>query len=130
MSDDASLIAATLAGDTAAFGRLVGLYQDRLYNSLVRVLGSAEDAADIVQDAFVQAYTKLDTFRGSSAFYTWLYRIAFNLAMSHARRGHKAASLDGMKTLVGDEPMDGQPTAEAGVISRSGPSWCTRRSRS
>ena len=116
MSDDASLIAATLAGDTAAFGRLVGVYQDRLYNSLLRVLGSAEDAADIVQDAFVQAYTKLDTFRGSSAFYTWLYRIAFNLAMSHARREHKAASLDGMKSLVGDEPMDGQPTAEANVL--------------
>ena len=116
MSDDASLIAATLAGDTAAFGQLVAAYQDRLFNSLLRVLGSAEDAADIVQDAFVQAFTKLDTFRGSSAFYTWLYRIAFNLAMSHARRGHKTTSLDGMKSLVGDEPMDGQPTAEAGAI--------------
>jgi RNA polymerase sigma-70 factor, ECF subfamily len=118
LSDDASLIAATLAGDTAAFGQLVGLYQDRLYNSLLRVLGSAEDAADIVQDAFVQAYTKLDTFRGSSAFYTWLYRIAFNLAMSHARRGHKTASLDGIKALVGEEPMDGQPTAEASVLEQ------------
>jgi len=116
LSDDASLIAATLAGDSAAFGQLVGEYQDRLYNSLLRVLGSAEDAADIVQDAFVQAYTKLDTFRGTSAFYTWLYRIAFNLAMSHARKGHKATSLDGMKALAGDEPMDGQPTAETGVL--------------
>ena len=87
MSDDAPLIAATLAGDSAAFGQLVGLYQDRLYNSLLRVVGSAEDARDIVQDAFVQAFLKLDTFRGSSAFYTWLYRIAFNLAMSHAREG-------------------------------------------
>lgn len=118
MSDDASLIAATLAGDNAAFGRLVGLYQDRLYNSLVRVLGSADDAADIVQDAFVQAYTKLNTFRGTSAFYTWLYRIAFNLAMSHARREHKTASLDGIKSLVGDEPMDGQPSAEQGVLEQ------------
>jgi RNA polymerase sigma-70 factor, ECF subfamily len=118
LSDDASLIAATLAGDTAAFGRLVGLYQDQLFNSLLRVLGSAEDAADIVQDAFVQAYTKLETFRGSSAFYTWLYRIAFNLAMSHARRQHKSASLDGLKAMVGDEPMDGRPTAEAGLLEQ------------
>ena len=47
----------------------------------------------------MQAFVKLDTFRGSSAFYTWLYRIAFNLAMSHARRAHKTASLDGMKAL-------------------------------
>jgi len=116
LSDDASLIAATLAGDKAAFGRLVGLYQDRLYNSLLRVLGSAEDAADTVQDAFVQAYLKLETFRGSSAFYTWLYRIAFNLAMSHARRERKAASLDAMKSLVGSEPVDGQPPPDAGLL--------------
>ena len=118
MSDDASLIAATLAGDSAAFGRLVATYQDRLYNSLLRVLGSSEDAADIVQDAFVQAFTKLNTFRGTSAFYTWLYRIAFNLAMSHARRGRKTASLDGMKSDVGEEPMDGRPTAEADVMQQ------------
>ena len=116
MSDDAPLIAATLAGDTAAFGRLVEQYQDRLYNSLLRVLGSAEDARDIVQDAFVQAFVKLDTFRGSSAFYTWLYRIAFNLAMSHARRGHKMTSLDGVKDDCGSEPVDGQPTPEADLL--------------
>jgi RNA polymerase sigma-70 factor, ECF subfamily len=118
VSDDASLIAATLAGDSAAFGRLVAAYQDRLYNSLLRVLGSSEDAADIVQDAFVQAFTKLDTFRGTSAFYTWLYRIAFNLAMSHARRGRKTSSLDGMRLAVGEEPMDGRPTAEADVMQQ------------
>ncbi len=118
MSDDASLIAATLAGDSSAFGRLVQLYQDRLYNSLLRVLGSADDAADIVQDAFVQAYTKLESFRGGSAFYTWLYRIAFNLAMSHMRRQHKESSLDLMKSLLGSEPTDGQPTAETGVIQQ------------
>ena len=118
MSDDASLIAATLAGDTAAFGRLVQQYQDRLYNSLLRVLGSADDAADIAQDAFVQAYVKLDSFRGGSAFYTWLYRIAFNLAMSQRRRQHNAASLDQMKSLIGSEPMDGQPTADAGVLAQ------------
>jgi RNA polymerase sigma-70 factor (ECF subfamily) len=118
LSDDAPLIAATLAGDTAAFGRLVGLYQDRLYNSLLRVVGSADDAGDIVQDAFVQAYVKLDTFRGSSAFYTWLYRIAFNLAMSHARRERKVVSLDGMKDSWGSEPLDGQPTPEMNIERR------------
>jgi RNA polymerase sigma-70 factor (ECF subfamily) len=105
-----------LAGDTTAFGRLVLVYQDRLYNSLLRVLGSAEDASDTVQDAFVQAYLKLDTFRGSSAFYTWLYRIAFNLAMSHARRERKTASLDGMKMTAGSEPVDGQPAPDAGML--------------
>jgi RNA polymerase sigma-70 factor (ECF subfamily) len=116
LSDDAPLIAATLAGDTAAFGQLVGLYQDRLYNSLLRVLGSAEDARDVVQDAFVQAFLKLDSFRGSSAFYTWLYRIAFNLAMSRARRERKMVSLDRVKDGCGHEPVDGQPTAEADLL--------------
>ena len=116
MNDDAPLIAATLAGDTAAFGRLVGLYQDRLYNSLLRVLGSAEDARDVVQDAFVQAFLKLDSFRGSSAFYTWLYRIGFNLAMSHMRRGQKMTSLDCVKAGCGSEPVDGQPTPDADVL--------------
>jgi RNA polymerase sigma-70 factor (ECF subfamily) len=118
LSDDASLIAATLAGDTSAFGHLVQRYQDRLYNSLLRVLGSADDTADIVQDAFVQAYTKLESFRGGSQFYTWLYRIAFNLAMSHLRRQRKKSSLDEMKTLLGEEPTDGQPAADANIIEQ------------
>jgi RNA polymerase sigma-70 factor (ECF subfamily) len=116
--DDAPLIEATLAGDSAAFGQLVGRYQDRLYNSLVRVLGSAEDARDIAQDAFVQAYLKLNTFRGSSAFYTWLYRIAFNLAMSHARKQRPVVSLDGVKAGCGSEPVDGQPMPDAGLTQR------------
>ena len=118
MSDDAPLIAATLAGDTAAFGRLVGKYQDRLYNSLLRVLGCAEDARDVTQDALVQAFVKLDSFRGSSAFYTWLYRIAFNLAMSHARRGHKMDSLDRAKADWGGEPVDGHPSPDADILRR------------
>ena len=118
LNDDAPLIEATLAGDTAAFGTLVTRYQDRLYNSLLRVLGSTEDARDVVQDAFVQSYVKLDTFRGSSAFYTWLYRIAFNLAMSHARRERPTRSLDQAKIGCGGEPLDGEPTPEENMAQR------------
>jgi RNA polymerase sigma-70 factor (ECF subfamily) len=118
LSDDASLIAAALGGETAAFGQLVSRYQDRLYNSLLRVLSSSEDAADIVQDAFLQAYRKLESFRGGSQFYTWLYRIAFNLAMSHMRRGRKEGSLDQMKLQIGSEPVDGQPAVDAGLLQQ------------
>lgn len=114
--DDAKLIARSLAGEPAAFGQLVVRYQDRLYNALVRVLGSAEDARDVAQDAFVQAFLKLDTFRGTAAFYTWLYRIAFNLAMSHARRSRPTRSLDAAKDGCGNEPVDGQPTPEAELV--------------
>ncbi len=116
--DDARLISRTLAGDPAAFGQLVVRYQDRLYNALVRVLGSADDARDVAQDAFVQAFLKLDTFRGTAAFYTWLYRIAFNLAMSHARRGRPTQSLDAVKDDCGREPVDGQLTPEAELVGR------------
>lgn len=116
--DDAQLIGRTLAGDPSAFGQLVVRYQDRLYNALVRVLGSADDARDVAQDAFVQAFLKLDTFRGTAAFYTWLYRIAFNLAMSHARRGRPMQSLDAAKDGCGREPVDGQLTPEAELVGR------------
>lgn len=113
--DEAELIRSTLAGQTASFGELVLKYQDRLYNTLYRVLGSAEDARDVVQDAFVQAFLKLESFRGSAAFYTWLYRIAFNLAMSHRRRQRPTASLDFSRSEHGVEPVDGQPTPDAHV---------------
>lgn len=118
MNSDASYIAAALAGDSVAFGQLVGTYQDRLYNALLRVLGSAEDARDLTQDAFVQAFVKLETFRGQSAFYTWLYRIAFNLAMSHARRARKMVSLDSVKNDRGGEPCDGDAMPEAKAEQR------------
>lgn len=107
---DAELISRTLAGEPAAFGELVVRYQDRLFNSLARVLGSTEDARDAVQEALVQAFVKLDTFRGKSAFYTWLYRIALNTAMSHARRKRPTQSLDDDRLAVGREPVDSQPT--------------------
>ena len=86
MNDDAQLIGQAIAGQTAAFGQLVQKYQDRLHNTVVHVVGNVEDAKDVVQEAFVQAFLKLESFQGASAFYTWLYRIAFNVAATHRRR--------------------------------------------
>ena len=107
VNDDAQLIDETLAGHSAAFGELVLKYQDRLYNTVVHVAGGAEDARDVVQDAFVQAFVKLDTFRGSSAFYTWLYRIAFNIAATHRRRRRPTRSIEHAREASGAEPADG-----------------------
>jgi len=115
VSDDAQLIDETLAGKPAAFGQLVEKYQDRLYNTMVHVAGSAEDALDVVQDAFVQAFLKLDTFRQSSAFYTWLYRIAFNLAITHRRRRRPTLSVEQARESGGQEPIDDQPSPEARI---------------
>jgi RNA polymerase sigma-70 factor (ECF subfamily) len=106
--DDAQLIDETLRGRSAAFGQLVEKYQDRLYNTIVHVVGSAEDALDVVQDAFVQAFLKLETFQRSSAFYTWLYRIAFNTAASQRRRKRPTLSVEQTQETSGQEPVDGQ----------------------
>jgi RNA polymerase sigma-70 factor (ECF subfamily) len=105
-SDDAQLIDAALAGQTASFGELVTKYQDRLYNSVLHVIGSADEAYDVVQDAFVQAFVKLDSFSRQAAFYTWLYRIAFNLAISRRRRQRPVVSVEQTKELTGEEPLD------------------------
>jgi RNA polymerase sigma-70 factor (ECF subfamily) len=106
VNDDHQLIDAALAGQTAAFGELVCRYQDRLYNTMVHVTGSAEDARDVVQDAFVQAFLKLETFQRNSAFFTWLYRIAFNTAVSHGRRRKPTLSVEGVREATGQEPVD------------------------
>lgn len=84
--EDEPLIEACRAGETAAFGELVRRYQDRLYPTLYRLTGSAEDASDLLQDAFFRAYQKLGRYRGGSSFYTWLYRLAVNLAISDRRK--------------------------------------------
>lgn len=93
-NDDQQLIRQSLGGCRESFGTLVKKYQDRLYNSLVHFLGCTTDAEDIAQEAFVLAFTRLKSFRGDSAFYTWLYRIAVNSAISHRRRRRPVVSTD------------------------------------
>lgn len=91
--DDQGLVQACRGGKAEAFGVLVRRYQDRLFPTICRLLGSEEEARDVLQDAFVRAFVKLDQFQGSSSFYTWIYRIAINLAVSrHRRRGPRLLS--------------------------------------
>ena len=106
MKDDAQLIDAALAGDTSAFGQLVDKYQTRLFSTLVHVVSSREEAEDVTQDAFVQAFVKLSTFQRKSAFYTWLYRIAFNVAISRQRRRRPEISVEVTRENSGAEPLD------------------------
>jgi RNA polymerase sigma-70 factor (ECF subfamily) len=112
VNDDAQLIDDALAGQSVAFGQLVTKYQDRLYNALVHVIGSADEARDVAQDAFVQAFVKLASFHRASAFYTWLYRIAFNLAISRRRRWKPMVSVEQTREASGREPIarDGAPS--------------------
>lgn len=111
--DDQQLIRESLDGRTEAFGQLVERYQDRLFNTLTRVLGSAEDAQDAAQDAFVQAFQKLNTFQGNAAFYSWLFRIALNSAISQKRKTRRVtASVDAARERTGSEPVDSNPSAQ------------------
>jgi RNA polymerase sigma-70 factor (ECF subfamily) len=106
VSDDAQLIDLALKGQTEAFGQLVLKYQDRLYNTVFHVLGHAEDARDVVQEAMVQAFLKLESFRRQSAFYTWLYRIAFNVAITRRRQRRPTVSMDHLRETSHTEPVD------------------------
>ncbi|MBP88787.1 MAG: RNA polymerase subunit sigma-70 [Planctomycetaceae bacterium] len=104
--DESQLIDASLQGNSAAFGELVQLHQNRLYNAMVHFCGNMTEAEDVVQEAFVQAYLKLASFQRNSAFYTWLYRIAFNTAISRKRRQRNEASVDQVREQSGIEPLD------------------------
>ena len=114
-ADDRRLIAASLRGDTAAFGELVRRYQDRLYNTVYRLLDNAEDAQDVVQDVFLSAYQSLHGFKGDSQLFTWLYRIAVNTAISHKRKRRQGLSLDvGRNGAGGVEPPDTSDASRPG----------------
>jgi len=93
-ADDHQLIAECLQGDPTAFGVLVRRHQDRLFHTVYRMVGNAEDAQDVVQEAFLNAYQSLDGFKGDSLFFTWLYRIAVNTAISFKRKQRLILSLD------------------------------------
>jgi RNA polymerase sigma-70 factor (ECF subfamily) len=106
-AEDQRLIGECLQGRPAAFGELVRRYQDRLYNTAYRLTGNAEDAQDVVQEAFLNAYQSLGSFKGDSLFFTWLYRIAVNTAISLKRKQRVALSIHGGPGQEGGvEPAD------------------------
>ena len=105
-ADDHRLIADCLGGDTAAFGELVRRHQDRLYNTVYHLVDNAEDALDVVQEAFLNAYQSLESFKGDSLFFTWLYRIAVNTAISLKRKKRVLARIANRNGEMVVEPAD------------------------
>jgi RNA polymerase sigma-70 factor (ECF subfamily) len=101
---DRDLVERARRGDADAFGLLVVRHQDRLYTAVLRFCGDAEDARDIVQRAFINAWRRLDSFKGDSAFSTWMYRIAFNESVSHRRDGGRRRPVQMPETGV--DPAD------------------------
>jgi RNA polymerase sigma-70 factor (ECF subfamily) len=112
------LIGQVLSGDSAAFGEIVERHEDRLYNTIYRLVGSADDARDLLQDTFVKAYEKLDDFRGGSSLYTWLFRIAVNTSLSHRRRRKWVQ----MGAPAGDDdPNPGNAVADTAAVDPADP---------
>ncbi|WP_343818220.1 RNA polymerase sigma factor RpoE [Colwellia asteriadis] len=94
-SVDQQLVERVQRGDKSAFNLLVSKYQHKVANLVSRYVKNNSDVPDIVQEAFIKAYRALPNFRGESAFYTWLYRIAVNCAKNHSvALGRKPPSND------------------------------------
>jgi RNA polymerase sigma-70 factor, ECF subfamily len=107
-ADDLALVERVKSGDLDAFSAIVDKYQNRIYSAVLNYVYNSEDAYDITQDAFVKAYSNLNRFNSSSAFYTWLYRIAINTAIDalRKRKSRPVESLEDDKiTQTGFEPV-------------------------
>jgi RNA polymerase sigma-70 factor (ECF subfamily) len=115
-------IARARAGDAAAFGRLVELHQDRAYGLALRLIGSAVDAEEAAQDAFVRAWRALPAFRGESSFGTWLHRIVARCALDasvalRARRSRETG-LEALERGTQADPAAGIAEPHAALSRR------------
>ncbi len=110
--DDLTLVKRCRAGDTQAFQTLVERYQRRVYSVAYGMLKDRDEAMDVAQETFVKVYKYMDHFKGDSSFYTWLYRIATNLAIDAKRR----RAPEGEPTEF-DESVRREPSEEPGILS-------------
>lgn len=100
---DADLVARVQRGDKRAFDLLVLKYQRRVMRLLSRLVRSPSDVEDVAQEAFIKAYRALPQFRGDSAFYTWLYRIAINTARNwHVAQTRRPQTVEGFENEDGE----------------------------
>lgn len=102
---DNELVSEARAGSTEAFDELVSRHQERVFALAYRVLGNADDAADVQQESFVRAWSRLRRFEGRSSFATWLHAIAVNLCLERKRascRRGVSVELDESHCPVGD----------------------------
>ena len=115
--DEGSFVTAAKAGDLSAFEELVNRYERRIFRLAMNITQNREDAEDATQDAFMKAFTHLDSFQGGSRFYTWLVRIAVNESLMRLRRRRpNVVSLDEPtetdEDLVPRQVEDWGPTPE------------------
>jgi RNA polymerase sigma-70 factor (ECF subfamily) len=118
--DDRALLARARDGDVDAYAEIVRRYEHRVRSVLFRLLDDERDVEEAAQDCFVQAWRNLDRFRGESAVFTWLYRIAVNEALARLRRKRlPVTELDEAlerKQLAANPAEEPQNAAEAGEL--------------
>lgn len=90
-SIDDALVNRAIGGDRSAFEVLYQRTIRRVYNLVVRLVGSAQEAEEVTQEAYLQAYQNLNHFEGRASFFTWVYRIATNVSLQHRRRRMRRA---------------------------------------
>ena len=103
-SEDSRIIRQCLEGESARFGELVKKYTKPIYNLALRMVGDAENAADIAQGTFIKAYENLRNFDLSLKFFSWLYRIAINEALSFLQKQKQTDPLRDEHISVDDAP--------------------------
>lgn len=103
--EDAEIVRQVKGGRSEAYGELVRKYQDRVFNTCWRICGHLEDARDLTQEAFLKAFENIADFRERSGFYTWIFRVAVNLALSHQRKAARrhTVSLDAERGATGTQ---------------------------
>jgi RNA polymerase sigma-70 factor (ECF subfamily) len=101
-SAEANVLARAQAGDHQAFAQLYSLHKRRIYSLCLRMVGNVAEAEDLTQEAFLQLHRKIGTFRGDSAFSTWLHRLAINVVLMQLRK-------KGLSLISLDEAMEPAP---------------------
>lgn len=122
-TSDQLLVERVKRGDKKAFDALVVKYQGRILNLISRFVSNPHDAGDVAQEAFLKAYRALPKFRGESAFYTWLYRIAVNTAKNFLASGLRrpfdnAVDFDEMEQIEQSNTLKEQTTPERLLLTR------------
>jgi RNA polymerase sigma-70 factor (ECF subfamily) len=123
LSDEA-LVSATLGGDRNSYRALVERYQDRLLRVALDIVKNQQDAEDVVQESFVKAFLSLDKFKGQSSFFTWLFRITYNMALDLKRRSQRRGGehfeyKEQLGVSTGMTSRDGQPDSAGTIASHS-----------
>jgi len=113
---DEVLVGQTRNGSREAFSELVRRHQRKIYGLVFRMTGNHSDADDLAQEVFLTAYRSLSGFKGQSAFYTWIYRIAVNLSLNFLKKRSKEKQIEKLsdRAMAGLEPSQAVESPESG----------------